>query len=64
MMELQAAYDELKSRSESEISDLRVQLAGVSPSASKGKCRVFLSHETHQALLFGDLVKTRRCVIG
>lgn len=64
MMELRAAYDELKSRSERELSDLRVQLASVSPSVSKGKCRVFLSHETHRVLLLGHLVKTWRCMIG
>lgn len=54
MMELQTAYGELKSRSEKEISDLRVQVASLSPSTSKGKCRVFLSKElTRQALMLG-----------
>lgn len=38
MMELQVAYDELKSSSEKEISDLRVQVATLSSSSSKGKC--------------------------
>lgn len=36
MMELQKAYDELKSSSEKEISDLRVQVASSSHSTSKG----------------------------
>uniref|UniRef100_A0A4W6C5A1 A-kinase anchoring protein 9 n=1 Tax=Lates calcarifer TaxID=8187 RepID=A0A4W6C5A1_LATCA len=35
MMELQMAYDELKSNSEKEISDLRVQVASLSPSSGK-----------------------------
>lgn len=37
VMELQVAYDELRSSSEKEISDLRLQVARCSPSSSKGK---------------------------
>lgn len=37
MMELQEAYYELKSSSEAEISDLRVQVANLRPSTSQGK---------------------------
>lgn len=37
MTELQLAYDELKSSSEKEISDLRVLVASLSHSTSKGK---------------------------
>ncbi|AWP21551.1 putative A-kinase anchor protein 9 [Scophthalmus maximus] len=36
VMELQVAYDELRSSSEKEISDLRLQVARCSPSSSKG----------------------------
>ena len=35
--ELQTAYDELKSNSEKEIGDLRVQVATLSPSSGRGK---------------------------
>lgn len=40
MMELQTAYDELKSRSEKEISDLHLQISSISPSMYSGKCTV------------------------
>lgn len=43
MNELQTAFSELKSNSEKEISDLREQVASLSPSASKGKSGVHFS---------------------
>lgn len=47
-MEIQTAYDELKSNSEKEISDLRLQIASLSPFTSKGKY-VFLSNKKWKA---------------
>lgn len=48
MMELQTAYDELKSRSEKEISDLRVQISSISPSTYSGKCTVSIFFQANE----------------
>lgn len=42
MMELQRAYDELKSHSERKISDLCVQISSTDPSAQIGKSKAWL----------------------
>jgi len=55
MTELQVAYDELKSSSEKELSDLRVRVSSPSPSTSKGKCEV---SKAGQSLMFCLWVQT------
>lgn len=51
MSELQTAFSELKSNSEKEISDLREQVASLSPSASKGKSGVHFSDKKLNAII-------------
>lgn len=60
MNELQTAFSELKSNSEKEISDLREQVASLSPSASKGKSGVHFSDKKLNAIICQSSCK---CVI-